>query len=605
MTTYKTHAAVLGSRLTIFASGLTLAGWAAAQTPSPHLIADGDPIYEIRHEEAASSPHDDFSPVLYEGAVVFVSGRKPPANRTVLEDTDHGHNFTSLFSAPADADGRLGPAVEFDRKLNDVFHDATPTFTADGNTVFFTRSHSRGARRIESKDGRMKLGIYRAVREGEKWSDPELLPFSTPESTEMHPTVNADGTVLYFASDREGGFGGTDLYVARRTGETWSKPENLGPQVNLPGREAFPHLAPDGSLYYSSDDGGVLGHFDVYRTEDNGRGGFEVGVPLPEPLNGPGDDVGFVLHPAGDRGYLASSRAGLGGDDLYSFTVTPPPYRAPVGEILAYIGDGTDSLLANVSLTLDAVGPAILPTEDAPGRYRLMTNADGHAELDLSEGLEYEALVYRHGFDTLRTRLSFDSVTYAAAVHLVRLTPKPDTPATEALVLDETNLKPDAVFGLPNIFYDYDEASLRPDAQHDLDSLVAVMLRFPSLTVELRSHTDARGPRAYNQRLSEARAESARAYLLENAIAAERVSLVGFGETQPRVPCATDDACDEDEHQLNRRTEVRIVSIDGVDGVEFEQRVTGEAATVQSSPAPSEPSPDPTPDPTAPVGDDR
>ena len=564
------------------------AGVDADTSLARHLIREGGLVAEVRHERAVNSERDDFSPSFDGARVAFASERRPAAYRAVLRDRDNDAYFTSVFTAEVGEDLGLRAVAAVKGDLNDVFHDASPTFTADGQTVFYTRSQSRGARRIEGRDGVMHLGIYTAVLEGGKWSKPRLLSFCGPDHSDMHPTIDPEGTVMYFTSDREGGFGATDLYRVERVGETWGKPVNLGPQVNREHREAFPFLAADGALYYASDDPSGAGGYDVYLTRRTERGGYLIGETLPEPLNGPADDFGLVLREDGRTGYFASSReGGLGGDDLYGVTLKPASVRAPEGTIRAVAAGTADSVLSGVRVELRATGPALLPGDGLPERYRAVTEDDGTAALALDAGFDYAVVAALPGFDTLRAELSFDRETYTATVVLeparapeasvapaAVLAPEAslassgedaapgETPA-EGFGLEEMTLAPEVVIELPNVFYDFDAAAIRPDAGADLDTVAAVLRRYPSLVIELRSHTDSRGTPAYNFGLSTARANAARDYLIARAIAPERLAVRGFGESLPKVACASDAACSEREHQLNRRTEIRVISGEG------------------------------------------
>lgn len=579
--------------MTIRLTGLALACSTAAAAQLPDtldvrtLAIPSDVAVDIRNERLANSELDEFGATLYDRGIVFASARKPPEFLRVLVDEDHGQNFTSLFYAPADKRTReLTGVATFGGRLNHVFHDANPVFSADGETVFFTRSHSKGRRRIEGADGVMYLSIYTSTRGDDgDWSEPTLLPFCTRDSDEMHPTLSPDGRRMYFASSREGGFGETDLYYSDLGGETWGKPVNLGPQVNRPGREAFPFLGADGTLYFASDAAGGLGGFDLYRTAANGRGGYDVPATLGEPYNSEADDTGYVTADGGLTGYFTSARpGGMGGDDLYGFVAEPAPSQAPSGTILAHLAGVPDSMIEGAALELTATGMPIIPDSARAQRLKLFTDARGAVSLGLGRGLEYDFVATRPGFEDAIGSLVVDPATFEARVAMVGMPTRPDSAAAAAdsstLALETDDLVAGSIVELPNIFYDFDDAAIRDDARADLDSLVAVMARYPSLVIELRAHTDSRGAVSYNRDLSARRAESARAYLVSAGVAEARATAVGFGEALPRIACDAGRRCSGADHQLNRRTEIRVVSVDEAASLELIETVTPEGEDV-------------------------
>ena len=554
------------------------------------LAIPGETTVELRNERLANSELDEYGPTFYGESIVFASARKPPEFLRVLVDEDHDQNFTSLFRAPIDERTReLVGVATFGGRLNHVFHDATPTFSVTGDTVYLTRSHSRGRRRLEGADGYMYLSIFAAHKKGDNWSQPEPLAFCTRDSDEMHPALSPDGRRMYFTSDRAGGFGQTDIYVVERdTAGRWGAPVNLGPQVNRPDREGFPSVTAAGTVYFSSDVPGGLGGFDIYRAEPNGRGGYALPQNLGDPYNSEADDTGYITPDGGATGYFASARpGGLGGDDLYGFTATTGEPTAPSGTLVAHLAGYPDSTVEGVAVTLFPTGDPVVPPPPGieAGSVRVVTEESGQVAVELSRGLEYDFDANLLGYAPATGSLVFDRETLTAYVALEPRDLAADT-ARRALAVSEERLRPGLVVELANIFFDFDRVEIRGDAHDDLDSLAALMLRFPSLEIELLAHTDQQGPTSYNRGLSARRAASAEAYLTERGVPAERLTGLGLGESQPRIDCGNGRRCGSTEHQLNRRVEFRVTRFEPPAGTEIEVRGAVSEVPAGAKPAP-------------------
>jgi len=675
----------------------------------------------IRNERAANTGHLDFSPTYFKDGVVFVTTRRQKGLRHRLRDLWINDNFMSLAYADADPEtGVLSEASEFAPELNTKYHEGPLCFSADGTHVYFTRNTYNRRHRRDSKEGIMRLNLYESSLSDEGvWSEPRELPFNTDDYEEAHPAISPDGRLLYFSSDRPGGFGGMDLYVSKFVNGTWGMPDNLGPAINTAGNEAFPVMHENGNLYFASNGLGGLGGMDIFSSDVRavmGDGDVSVGVPknIGKPFNSEKDDFGFIMNQDLTSGYLTSARGvGSNKDDIYSFVraeterqklrqvicvfEAPDESRHLAGAevtireggasreaialsdqdlilklkraknsdeyTLTFAGQAEQKVAPSSTPKRMTVGPDGTVSFDAtPGmRYTVEVNADGYemeiidflvadnGDLELMEqcvgmqpiskldrpmigltgitknmrygnmlagveltmidlctgeeqktrsdaagafsfgcvpcGCEFVIKGEKQYFGSSETvasslnencevvpctkggvvevELGLEPSGLQAPVAVQRLT----APATgrAPYELGGGQLSAGAVIELKNIYYDFDESYIRLDAQDDLNHIVALMQDFPGMLIELGSHTDARASANYNAGLSQRRADEARTYLLQRGIDGRRITARGFGESQLRNSCGDFVECSEADHQNNRRTEVKILSMGNAD----------------------------------------
>ncbi|MEM1216742.1 MAG: tetratricopeptide repeat protein, partial [Bacteroidota bacterium] len=262
-----------------------------------------------------NGPGSDIAPAFYQEGLLFGSVRQ--------EDEKALPAYDLYFTQPT-TNGRLDQAItyseaeRFSDKLNTEVNEAIVTFSPDGQEVYFTRNQTQ---MVSEKNPIRRLEII-VSKKGEDgtWSIPEPLPFNSLDYNTAHPALTPDGSRLFFASDRPGGFGGKDIYYVDRIGDIWSSPINLGPAANTTGDELYPHYHADGVLYFASEGHLGLGGLDVFRTEDVGDGLWGPVSNLGTPINSSADDFAFIHHPTDDYGFFTSNRAGgAGQDDIYAF----------------------------------------------------------------------------------------------------------------------------------------------------------------------------------------------------------------------------------------------------------------------------------------------
>ena len=284
----------------------------------------------LKNESAVNSGKLDFSPAFYQDGIVFVSSRHSKDKEGKKNKTNTGQidpwindNYMTLFYAEKTETGDLKKPEEFSTNISTKYHEGPVCFSKSGDKLFFSRNHFNNGKRKNDKQGIMKMNIYSAIRAGEDWKNVKELAFNTEEYDEVHPALSADGSKLYFASNREGGYGDMDLYVSSFSGGQWSEPTNLGPNINTAGNEIFPFMHDDGTLYFASNGWGGLGGLDIFSAVQETENVWEEPINVGTPFNSSKDDFGFILNTTGTEGYLSSARdGGNGQDDIYSFMIT-------------------------------------------------------------------------------------------------------------------------------------------------------------------------------------------------------------------------------------------------------------------------------------------
>lgn len=517
-----------------------------------------DPSVEINNASSLNSKFYDFAPVYYKDGILFSSDRSSGLpDDYVYEWTSYGY-LDLYFSKPAyynDFWTSMTKPRRMSEVLNQTWHDGPVSFSSDYKTIFLTRTTKSKVKRDENNFRTSLLKIYTGeVTENNRV---KFLPFPHNRETHSvgHPTVSADGTKVIFTSDMPGGYGGTDLYISEKNGKDWSQPVNLGPAVNSFGNEVFPFWFNDSTLYFSSDGHMGYGGLDLFESHWNGKA-WMTPENMREPVNSSRDDFGLVFRGEGKEGFFSSNRpGGLGADDIYAirnYTKSPvkreklevPPssgeWLSNAGTLCGYVKEkGTMHPLedATVFLMNSRTNQVLI----------LKTDQQGFFSAGMDSAVLYLAKAMKPGYfdDCLPFRL-----LESASGHC--------NPLPRELLLDK--VEKDKRFVLENIYYDLDKWHIRPDAKPALDHLVRLMKEYP-IAIELSSHTDSRASNAYNEELSQKRAEAAVRYIALKGVNAVRMTAQGYGESLLVNRCADGVPCSEAEHQANRRTEFKILDV--------------------------------------------
>lgn len=478
-----------------------------------------------------------FAPFRF-GQTLYFTGAK---EQTGAKDPYTDLSYTDLYQMPVS-----GGAPQKVPGINGPYHDGVGTISPDGSTLIFTRStHApeKAGKLLLDEGSVNNTTIYYARKGMEEWETIIELGLSDEENMYAHPAFNADGSILYFASDRPGGRGGMDIWSVQKNGDTWVfPPVNLGPKVNSAGDDVFPSMKGNDTLFFASDAQITLGGLDILYSVRGADGVWGDPVHLDYPLNSQSDDFSISFNEDGRSGFLSSDRFGY--DRLMTFQVVDRPLLVR-GEV---VDSETGEPIANATVDL-------LDTEDG-GAISLRSDENGQFELNLPHGRSYraEATMDNYFAENITVETPSDPLVRDLAVR-IELTP------TSELADDEyaSAIRAGDSFELPEIRWDYDSYRLREEAKPALSLVADFLKNRPGIEVELRSHCDARGSDRYNQRLSERRAQSAARYLMDLGVPKNQVFPVGVGEAELRNECSNGVPCSEAKHQENRRTEFLVV----------------------------------------------
>ncbi len=628
---------------------------------------------QVQNEALVNTNGLEFSPTFYEDGIVFISTNT--AGLKKLTDKSLNLPSMSILRSRRNEEGLLGVPEVFSKEISSVDNEGPVCFDRTAETVYFSSNTVIGGKIKLAKDNTQKMRIYVSKKVNGIWSTPEPLPFNNNEFDDFHPAISIDGDKLFFASNRPGGLGSTDIYVSYKVGESWSEPVNLGPGVNTVGKDAFPFIHADNTLYFASDgqpDG--KGGLDIYYVIPEGSS-WTKPINIGEPFNTGGDDFGLIVDLNKINGYYSSNGAGgAGGDEIFNFhtengnlddyllqnkrvpdrnldlklLVTDKVTGSPIesADIQVLNNEGTNVIGRDEQGNLITVqtidGKEVIGSMAPDNGISGATDTKGRYSTEVKPG-NYVVIITKRGYLTKQLRLPISKPGNEIAAQLERAAPgkilwrptvfnyntnaplvgatmvvtdiktnKSDTLITDVngqvdhylnpnskyrvdlvqgghiigstevdthgwdnpnqLMLQNISIAPmmpGNVIELPNIYYNFNDATLRPDARKDLDLVIALMKQQPNIKVELRSHTDCRGTDAYNLDLSQRRAEGVVEYLVAKGVARNRLAPIGFGESQPRNKCVDGVSCSEPEYARNRRTEVQMLS--PLSGTKMEQ----------------------------------
>jgi outer membrane protein OmpA-like peptidoglycan-associated protein len=489
--------------------------------------------------------------------LIFTSSSKPEIYK------NNGLPFLGIVKAPLKNTGEIGNQSIFSSALfKENANDGTPAFTKDGTTVVFARGNTG-----KSKDPSPDVDLYISKKTANTWSEPERLSISDSLAWDGSPCFSADERTLYFSSNRRGGKGGVDLYrVPIDNSGRFGRPINLGSTINTPGDELFPYVSAYGKLYFSSDGHPSIGGLDLFVASRNEN---EIIVEhLGVPINSIGDDFAISFSDS-TQGYISSNRpGGKGDDDIYFFkstgtedrwwTTAPPP-----------VIDTLNKKIVNYFVQVKVVDPTGNPIDSVKINVRKngqtlsneKTNKKGFIELiDMAENDELVFKCDKEDFITVRSSFSMEGKTIPESLLKKEMT---DTTFQVIITMDRPEIGKEIskLYEINSIYYDLDKADIRPDAAEELDKIVQFLSDNPQMNLELGAHTDARASTPYNLKLSQRRAESAVKYIIRRGIATDRIKPKGYGESQLINECSDGVECPEEMHQQNRRTEFKIIKI--------------------------------------------
>ena len=460
--------------------------------------------YQVKRMEKFNSRRSEFSPMLYGekyDQLYFASTRTPKGGGKDKEDTNNaitGQRNNDFYLVKQDENGAWMTPVELEDEVNTEFDEGTPSFSKDGNTMYYTYC-------AQDPEGNRTSEIYVSTRSSAKWGKGTRVSLVKDSVTALgHPSISPDGKYLYFVSDVVGGHGGKDIFRARVAGNEFGPMENLGTEINTPGDEMFPYVRDSVTLYFASDGHPGMGGLDLFKATMDSTGRWNV-ENMKAPINSASDDFGITF--AGNReiGFFSSNRNDARGfDHLYSFEL--PLITVSIEGI---VFDVDENPIENATVRI--VGKDGL-------NEKVLAKKDGKYKVELERDIRYVMMASARGYLNqnfeLTTGPEEKNETYIVDFFL--------SPISKPVVIE-------------NIFYDFDKATLRPESKEALDEMIKMLNDNPNVTIELGAHTDRKGSDQYNERLAQRRAQSVVDYLIAGGIAEERLEAKGYGESVPKV----------------------------------------------------------------------
>ncbi|MFN8239480.1 MAG: OmpA family protein [Bacteroidales bacterium] len=423
-----------------------------------------------------------------------------------------------------------GKAVNAGPPLNTAQNEGAQSISSDGSYMYFTACGRPG--------GAGRCDIYYSVFDGSNWSagfNPGP-PLNT-NYWEAQPSLTTNGKIIFFVSNRPGGFGGMDLWMCLRKNDgRVTLARNLGPVINTKGDEMSPFIHFDNrTLYFSTNGRPGMGGQDIYFSRMNDDSTWTEPRNLGYPINTYNDEMGLVIDANGQNAYFSSKRDEKMGKDIFSFSLYEAARPDPVSYFRGIVSDSETGkfLSADYELINLKTGEII-----ASGR----SDARGSMLVCLPTGLNYGLTVNKQGY------LFYSDNFMLEGIHSVT------SPFNKDVMLNP--LEVGKTLQLSNVFFEVDSWQLKRESLTELDRLYRLMAENKTLVVEIAGFTDSTGTDAHNVTLSERRAISVADYLRSRGISADRLSSRGFGSANPLGTNITTEG-----RKLNRRTEVKIVSL--------------------------------------------
>lgn len=566
-----------------------------------------------------NAKHPEFSAFNFQDGIVYSSSKKYSLfSKSFVEKSFFASNL--YFSS---SKTNFSKSTKFAKEIRIKGNAGPASYCAKNRTLYYSVNYTPNSTIVNSKNIRIHSAYLNI--DNSKWVTSTAFPFNSKEYSCMHPTITADGNAMFFVSNMPGGYGGMDVYLTTYVDSRWTKPVNLGPNVNTESDELFPFIDNNSQLYFSTKGRGGIGGLDIFV--------FDLNAPntaaenLGAPFNSSSDDFGFFKSNIADKGYFSSSRGKAYNDfDVYSYVRTKPIVKkinalvvdsknnlilnsanlnldvsknnehttytstngkiekveVSLGDILTLTANAKNYISNNIQVTVNRVDTAYnIPLTaqktgcKLSGEIKSLTTNEGIANAKViisnSKNLSLPIEIFTDSdgkFNTysLQKNINYDvkAVKEGYFSKSLNITTGDDCDNTIDLSSNYTlnfNLISGKVSTMENIYFDLNKSIIREDAKVELNKLVDLMRDNPEIVIEISSHTDARGSDALNMKLSEKRSQAAVDYIVSKGIAQNRLKAKGYGETKIINNCINDFKCTEEEHQKNRRTEFQVVGI--------------------------------------------
>lgn len=425
------------------------------------------------------------------------------------------------------SDTIFSSAMSFGNAINTNDNEGASAMNAQANLLFVTACNRM--------DGYGSCDIYYSMKQNYQWT--QIVGIGKPINTgnwEAQPSFSSDGKALYFVSNRAGGYGGRDIWVSYLDENMkWSEPQNLGPNINTKYNDQCPFIHADNStLYFTSNGWPGMGKGDIYVSRKTDSG-WTKAQNIGYPINTENDENGMTVSYDGKTAYMASNRAGgFGGLDIYRFDLPENAKPTQITYLKATIKDAKTKQLIDASYTI------IDLTQQKTIKNGMSFQGDFFVALDLNKNMALQ--IQKEGYLFYSQNINLKEKNTSAQPYEMEVFLEP--------------IASNSTITLNNVFFDFDKSDLKSESFVELDKLVEILQKNPSIKIEISGHTDDKGELDYNQKLSQQRAESVLQYLVKKGIDKTRLVAKGYGESKPIVPNDS-----EENKAKNRRTEVRIL----------------------------------------------
>ncbi|MBX3163135.1 MAG: PD40 domain-containing protein [Bacteroidetes bacterium] len=515
--------------------------------------------YKVENMSMINTKQRDYSPCFADKKYQLLNFASTRDGSTGDIDMVTGSNHSDIWQSKVDKNGKWSTPVLLPPTISTPVNEGQPWVSKKGDMIFFTRCP-------EEKGKTNVCGLYMAKKQGSTWGEAVKLPFSNDTVQFVHPSLSADGKILYFSSKMKGGYGSYDIWSCTYDAKSnaWGQPKNLGPSVNTEGIEAYPTVSNDGKkLYFSSDYHPGMGGLDIFVAEPDASGKFTKPVEnMKAPINSSYDDFGIIFEGKKLKGYFTSNReGGKGDDDIWSFYLPPMTFNLK-GSVFncgdENTGKGQGEPVEGVKVKLIGSNGSI---------EEVTTAKNGNYTFKLKEATTYTV--------STETSKSSKSVSFPKDGFLSTKDVRVVTTVGEDKSKDfqaDFCVKPVVpVLRMPKVLFELGKATLTPAGKDSLNYLFDILKDNPGIVVELSAHTDNQGDAKANMKLSDERAATSRNFLVsEKGINEKRIMAKGLGATQLLIP---DDlikkAASKEErdalHEKNRRVEFKVLNFDFVD----------------------------------------
>lgn len=499
-----------------------------------------------------NTKYSDYGSSFYDDKLVFTSSRDT-GSLGQRKHTWTDQYFTNLYQSTLTGDSLLtDKPKKFSKNVKSKFHEASAIFTKDGKTMYFTRNNYLDGKKGKNEENVTLIKLYKASFENNDWTKITELPFNSNNYSTAHPALSPDEKTLYFVSNMPGTIGESDIFKVSINGDgTYGVPQNLGKTINTAGKETFPFVTDENEIYFSSDSHSGLGGLDIFVATINPDGTFGEVENVGRDVNSPKDDFAYLINTKNRIGFFSSNRdGGKGYDDIYRFNEIRRLIKKCVPVLSGFISESENGV--TIPNTIVANAKVTLYNEQHNSISTKETDANGFYSFDVESKKTYSIRVEKDNLSTTEKTITIPVSECKVSQNLAM-----DKPICKVSVGDDLG----KCFGIKWIYFDLDKSNIRSEAALDLAKILDVLNEYPTMKLDIRSHTDSRASHKYNEGLSERRAKSTKEWLIKNGVNPNRLTSKGYGENQLYNKCADNVPCTEEEHQQNRRSEFIITAL--------------------------------------------